>query len=100
MVMDFTQGRSATLTAKDAQAGQQATLYVSAPGIAEFPVPIHFVDPIFVPDYPEVRLVSGASNYTSSVSYHMAAYDGGQIVEFGLTVQAPGLTVGACPRRS
>jgi hypothetical protein len=82
-----------TLLAQKALTGHQATLYVSAPGLAEFPLPIHVVDPVFIPDSAEVRAVgSGGANY------HMAALDGGQVFEFAVQAQLPqGVTVTVHP---
>jgi hypothetical protein len=96
VTMDFTTPSQymATVIARDAQPGQQATLYVSAPGIAEFPIPIHFVKPVFLPDFQELRTAVGAPQYTSSATYHLAADDAGQVVELGLRAQVmPTVTV-------
>jgi hypothetical protein len=62
------------VSAANASAGQVATLFVSAPGIPEYSIPIRIVDPLLLPTTGEVRL----GPQVTTLSYQMAAYDGGQ----------------------
>jgi hypothetical protein len=95
---DFSSGYGASISAPNGTVGQQAVLYVSAPGVAEFPIPVHLVDPVFVPMESEVDLTeSGATPY-----FQMEAYDMGQAYPIGLSAQLnqlPPLTPAITPAR-
>lgn len=88
VTVDFSTSYTATLSAPVSQAGQQTTLYISAPGIPEFSIPIHVVQPIFVADVSEYRLVAGNTQSNgAAVPYHIEGYEAGQVVDLAPRAQ-------------
>jgi hypothetical protein len=87
VTVDYSNGQyAASLSASGGAAGQQATLYVSAPGVPEYPIPIHLTDPVFVPTAGEVDLAQGQP-YIFTPYFQLEAYDQGQAYPIGLNVQ-------------
>jgi hypothetical protein len=81
LTVDFGSRYSVGLVAENAQAGQQGTLFFSAPGIAEQQIPIRVVEPVLAPTVEEIRVrPSGSQQPAGTLTYEMAAYDGGQTV--------------------
>jgi hypothetical protein len=77
LTVDLSTGFTVGISAENAQAGQQASLLVSAPGIAEREIPIRIVEAVLVPTADEVRV--GVSEYSTDMSLLVAGYDNGQL---------------------
>lgn len=82
ITVDFSGGYGVRLLADTARAGQRATLYVSAPGIPEFAIPIRVVETVLLPlmKQKQVALLDGGPVVADAI-FLLSAYDEGLAVQ-------------------
>ncbi|QOY89407.1 DUF7948 domain-containing protein [Paludibaculum fermentans] len=81
ITVDFSGGYGVQIAANTAQAGQKATLYISAPGVPEFALPIRIVEAVLVPPAGEIHVTQrDGQPATDSAYFRFGAYDEGLVV--------------------
>ncbi|MBL0161848.1 MAG: hypothetical protein IPP47_33045 [Bryobacterales bacterium] len=81
ITVDLSNGYGVQLAANTAPPGQQATLYVSAPGMPEYALPIRIVEAVLLPFMNEIQVapLNGAPA-TRNALFSFGAYDDGIVV--------------------
>lgn len=80
LTLDFSGGYGVVLAAANARAGQQADLYISAPGVPEYSVPIRVVEAVLLPFTTEMQVTPlNGSPAAGDASYSLGGYDEGLV---------------------
>ncbi|WP_321475085.1 hypothetical protein [uncultured Paludibaculum sp.] len=81
ITVDFSGGNGVQLAAYTARVGQQATLYISAPGVPEFALPIRIVEAVLLPFMDEMQVAPrNGTPATGDAYFLLGAYDEGLVV--------------------